>query len=61
MEGYITEELYCPLFYKQVQETQAEPTCLLKKNQNNQNPETSGLLSLFFVFTLTYLANADML
>lgn len=58
LEGYITKfELYCLLFYNQVQETQIEPTCLLKKKphqnpnrkqtlQKNQ-PETSGLETCF--------------
>lgn len=54
------QELYCLLFYKQVQETQVEPTCLLKKTQKNQKPETCVLPNLLFVLILTYLANVDV-
>lgn len=42
LEGYITEELNCLLFYKQVQETQAEPTCLLKKTKTTKNQKPLG-------------------
>lgn len=56
LEGYIMEsELYCLLFNNQVQETQVEPTCLLKKKKqhqtqkpNNQNPLDCRTCSLYF-------------
>lgn len=38
LEGYIMEsELYCLLFNNQVQETQVEPTYLLKKKKTTRN------------------------
>jgi len=50
LEGYITESgLYCLLFYNQVQETQVEPTCSLKKNKNpNQKPLYCRACFLYF-------------
>lgn len=63
LEGYIMEsELYCLLFYNQVQETQVEPMCLLKKKKNNRKaqPKTSGLQNLLFVLFSHILANVGM-
>lgn len=53
LEGYIMEsKLYCLLFYSQVQETKAEPACLLEKTKQGKkkkNKKPSGLQKLLFL------------